>query len=256
VKRRQRGADFLDPNVFIAAVAVFLLAGIIKGAIGLGLPTTSVGLMASLIDARLAVALVVVPMMVTNLWQIIRSGDIVRSIRRYAWFGGMLAASLLLVTVITARISGDTLAIAIGAVITIFSLTGLFLHVPELPERFDRAAQVAGGILSGIFGGLTSIWSPPMITYFLARRLEKDEFVRASGFLLFLGSLPLAFGYWRAGLLTGPTALTSLGMCIPAIAGFAVGEKIRALFSAERFRKAVLVFFLLMGVNLVRRAFW
>lgn len=246
----------MDQTIIIAATAVFLLAGIIKGTIGLGLPTTSVGLMASLIDPRLAIALVVVPMLITNFWQILRSGHIVRTIERYGWFGVTLAVSLLVVAVIAGRVSGDTLAIAIGSVITIFSLSNLFLQVPELPDRLDRIAQVGAGLLSGIFGGLTSIWSPPMIAYFLSRRLDKDEFVRASGLLLFLGSLPLGFGYWRAGLMTGPTALTSLAMCVPAIIGFAVGEKIRANFSSERFRTAVLFFFLLMGINLVRRAFW
>ncbi|HSM42393.1 MAG TPA: sulfite exporter TauE/SafE family protein [Afifellaceae bacterium] len=246
----------MDQTILIAATAVFLLAGIIKGTIGLGLPTTSVGLMASLIDPRLAIALVVVPMTVTNFWQILRSGHVVRTARRYAWFGVTLAASLLIVTIIAGRMSGEALAIAIGFVISIFALSNLFLQVPELPDRLDRVAQVGGGILSGIFGGLTSIWSPPMIAYFLSRRLDKDEFVRASGLLLFLGSLPLGFGYWRAGLMTGPTALTSLAMCVPAIIGFAVGEKIRANFSSERFRPAVLIVFLLMGINLVRRAFW
>jgi uncharacterized membrane protein YfcA len=246
----------LDQSTIIAATAIFLLAGMVKGTVGLGLPMTSVGLMASLVDPRLAIAIVVFPILVTNLWQIARAGETLRCVRRFGWFATALMISLLLVTTIAGQVSANILAVAIGIVIILFSLTSLTLKVPELPDRFDTAGQVAGGVACGIIGGFTAIWSPPMVIYFLSRRLDKDEFVRASGILIFLGGLPLAFGYWRAGLLTGPLALASLAMCIPAIAGFAVGERIRALLSPERFRTVVLVFFLFLGVNLVSRAFW
>lgn len=215
----------------------------------------AVGLLASLVDPRLAISLVVFPIMVTNFWQMVRGGNILRSARRYGLFVIVLMISMGLVTIVAGRVSAKTLTGVIGAVIILFSLTSLFAAVPHLPDRFDKAGQVAAALACGIIGGLTAIWSPPMAIYFLARRLDKDEFVAASGFLIFFSSLPLALGYWKAGLLTGPLALTSAGMCIPAIAGFTVGEQIRARLSGDRFRTLVLVLFLILGINLIRRAF-
>ena len=68
----------LDIDSFVLiAIVVYVLAGMVKGTIGIGLPTTAVSLMAQVTDARSAVTLVVIPMFVTNLWQVIRSGRVV-----------------------------------------------------------------------------------------------------------------------------------------------------------------------------------
>ncbi len=245
----------MEQGALVLATAIFLLSGIIKGTVGLGLPMAAVGLLASLVDARLAISLVVFPIMATNFWQMVRGGNILRSARRYGLFVIVLMISMALVTIVAGRVSAKTLTGVIGAVIILFSLTSLLGSVPYLPDRYDKVGQAIAAVACGVIGGLTAIWSPPMAIYFLARRLDKDEFVAASGFLIFFSSLPLAIGYWKAGLLTGPLALTSIGMCFPAIAGFAVGEQIRARLSGDRFRTLVLVLFLFLGINLVRRAF-
>ena len=53
--------------IFIAAV--FLLAGFVKGVIGLGLPTVSMGLLAAAMPPAHALAIVIVPGILTNIWQ-------------------------------------------------------------------------------------------------------------------------------------------------------------------------------------------
>ena len=52
---------------FIAAT--FLLAGFVKGVIGLGLPTVSVGLLSLVLPPAQAAAILIVPSLVTNIWQ-------------------------------------------------------------------------------------------------------------------------------------------------------------------------------------------
>jgi uncharacterized membrane protein YfcA len=245
----------LDQNALILTIAIFLLSGVIKGTVCLGLPMAAVGLLASLVDPRLAISLVVFPIMVTNFWQMVRGGNILQNARRYGLFAVVVMVSMALVTIVAGRVSAETLTGVIGAVIIMFSLTSLLASVPYLPDRYDKLGQTVAALACGIIGGLTAIWSPPMAIYFLARRLDKDEFVAASGFLIFLSSLPLALGYWKAGLLTGPLALTSIAMCVPAIVGFTVGEQIRSRLSGDRFRTLVLVLFLFLGINLIRRAF-
>ena len=60
------------PDPVIAFIfAVFVLAGFVKGAIGLGLPSVSMGLMAVVMSPGQAAALVVVPSLVTNFWQMV-----------------------------------------------------------------------------------------------------------------------------------------------------------------------------------------
>jgi len=79
--------------------------------------------------------------------------------------------------------------------------------------------------------------------------------VRASGLLLFVGSVPLLLGYWQNGLMTRELGLMSLTMIVPTLLGFSVGEVVRRRVDAARFQKLILFFFLLMGLNLIRRSF-
>lgn len=51
-------------------LATFLLAGLVKGVVGLGLPTISVGLLGLVMPPMQAAALLLVPSMVTNIWQL------------------------------------------------------------------------------------------------------------------------------------------------------------------------------------------
>ena len=58
-----------DIAVLAPVAAVFFLAGAVKGVIGLGLPTVSLALLTLALDLPTAMALLLVPSFVTNLWQ-------------------------------------------------------------------------------------------------------------------------------------------------------------------------------------------
>lgn len=204
----------------------------------------------------MAIALVTIPMIVTNAWQVWRMGDARGALRRYAVFAAALVVVLWFTTSLTASVPERALLGILGTVIVAFSLLGLVANPPPLPDRHDRAAQGVAGTAAGVIGGLTGIWAAPLVVYLLARRVDRDEFVRASGLLIFLGSLPLLAGFWHEGLIDGPMALLSAALVLPTLAGFALGERLRARLDPARFRIAVLVVFLLMGLNLLRRAFF
>ena len=105
-------------------------------------------------------------------------------------------------------------------------------------------------------GGLTAVWAPPLVMYLSARQVHRDEFVRATGLLLFIGSVPLCAGYALTGHLTATLAGQSALMLIPTLAGFTLGERLRRGLSAQRFRMILLMVFLVLGLNLIRRAIW
>ena len=241
-------------DIVLLALLVFLLAGTIKGVVGIGMPTTSIGVMSQFTDPRLAITLAVFPIVVANGWQMYRAGNILGTVRRYWIFGAVLGVVLLATSLLATSISTTILVTLLGIMIVLFSITSLALKPPILPEKYDRIGQVVAGTLAGISGGLTAIWGPPMIIYFLSRRLDKDEFVRASSVLLLAGSIPLLIGYINNGLLDGPTATLSAILVIPTLLGFTLGELVRRRLGSEKFRTLVLILFLLMGLNLLRRA--
>ena len=62
--------------------AVFVLAGTVKGVIGLGLPTVALGLLAASVGLERAMALMLVPSFVTNVWQAVAGRHLRGGLRR------------------------------------------------------------------------------------------------------------------------------------------------------------------------------
>ena len=242
-----------DGGFVLIAVAVYLVAGLVKGTIGLGLPTAAVSLMAMIAPTRTAIALAIVPMVLLNAWQIHRSGRVRDTWRRFRRLALTMSIGIALVSLLAARVPVSVITLALGGAITLFALTGLLGTVPRLPERLDPLAQAVAGASAGALGGLAGIWAPPIVMYLSAIRVDKDTFVRASGLLLALGSVVLAVSYAVNGLLDGRQASLGLVLVVPALIGYSIGERVRARLDGDVFRRTVLLFFLIMGLNFVRR---
>ena len=61
-------------EVVAIVCATFLFAGWVKGVVGLGLPTIALALLAATVGLKEAIALMLIPSMVTNLWQGLAGG--------------------------------------------------------------------------------------------------------------------------------------------------------------------------------------
>jgi len=240
-------------ELLLIGAAVFVIAGTVKGVVGIGLPTAAISMLTLFIDPRMAIALGLGPVLASNAWQIWTMGDLRGSIRRYWVFAVFLGASVFLTVTLSADISERVIFLSIGISIVAFSVIHLNFTMPPMPDRHDRVAQVGFGTLSGILGGLSGVWIAPIIMYLSARNLSKDAFVRASGMLLFVGSVPLVAAYVQQGFLTQEIAGVSLVLVLPTLIGFALGARLRSRMSNEKFRKVLLYVFLILGLNLLRR---
>ena len=243
-------------TVLLIAGAAFLVAGTIKGIAGIGLPTASIALMTLVLDPRVAIALVMFPMLGSNLWQLLRSGHLGRTARRYGLFAVILVLGVGSTAYATRDASDQLLLAALGIVVLIFVLLSWRQLVPRISDRFDNAAQIGFGAFAGVIGGMTAAWAPPMAMYLSAKGVDKDEFVRATGFMITVGSVPLVVAYINLGFMNGTLAGVSAAMLVPTLLGFSIGEAIRARMSPENFRTAILILFAVLGLNLLRRAIW
>ena len=241
-------------QLLMIALVVYFIAGIIKGTLGIGFPTTAVSLLAQFADARTAITIVIMPMLITNVWQVLRSRRFVSVIRRI-W---MLLVLMLLFIAIFSQLASmvrvDILTVVLGGIVAVYALHSLYARSLELNPAHDTPAQVVAGISAGIMGGLVSVWAPPILIYLNARRLPKDQFVATAGVILMLGSCVLLLSYLQSGVLSYGLFLCSLLLVVPSLLGFSVGEIIRHRLSPQRFQRWLLWFFFIMGINLIRRA--
>ena len=238
------------PNLLLLG-GIFFTAGTVKGTLGIGLPTAAITLMTIFLDPKLALGLVVLPIVITNLQQFLFVPGWPQVLRRYWRIALALPIALFITTLFTMRLDSNQIRLIIGLCICTFCITTYTVPNLTIPPRWDGLAQTLAGTLSGVAGGLTSIWAPPLLVYLVSKRLGKDEFITAAGLLLFSGCLPLALGYSLNGLFTVEIGAQSLVMVLPTILGFRVGAHLRKFLSGSRFQNLVLAAFFVAGIRMV-----
>ena len=238
-----------DPVIMMFVMAIFLVAGFIKGFLGIGLPAAAVALLTLLMAPAQAIALMPLPIIATNFVQFVTAKNRLETSRRYWLCALFIIISLFFTSSFLNSYPTALLVVAIGGAMVVFALTSLFGF--SLVIGPSRLWQVVFGIISGVLGGLSSIWSPTVTMFLLARRVEKEDFIAATGFLFLSGSFPLIGGLIIAEVLTLEAALQSLvGLCC-AMIGFRLGAVMRGRVGQALFRRIVLWVFLIMGTRLI-----
>jgi uncharacterized membrane protein YfcA len=243
----------LDTLALISA-AIFV-GGVVKGISGFGLPVVTIAIVINFVPAPVALAIVVIPILVTNLWQAMRAGDLFAPLREYMPMIMTFVVTLVITAHFVVNIDEKALFGVIGVCFTIFTLSNMIRPPakPLTPATRIWAAPLAG-FFGGIIGGLSTIWGPPMMMYLVLLKLPKDTWVRVIGLVWFMGAVPLTLSYFANGILNSETTPLSLYACLPGMLGTLVGENIRKRIDQETFRKIILSALLLIGLNLIRRA--
>lgn len=239
----------LDPVQLVSMLAVFLIAGTIKGFLGIGLPAAAMGLLTFVMAPTEAIPLLWLPILATNFLQFANAPNKRGLIQDYGWFAVAIIVSIFVTSMFIASYPTALLTVVIGIAMVVFSLN-LLIGI-KLAIGPSKGWQVGFGLLSGTLGGLSSIWSPTVAMYLVARNATKEQFIGATGFLFLAGCVPLGLGQVVAGILTLPVLLQSLLGLAVALVGFRVGAGLRESVSQTLFRKAVLIAFLIMGVRLI-----
>ncbi len=246
--------DILDllPLIFLA----YVIGGAVKGALGFGMPLTAMSLLSAFLDVPTAAALNVLPMLCANIFQANRGGLLVATLRRFwpllialaigTWIGATLIVSL----------DPRWLLGVLSAIVVLFCAINHFHPRPRLPDRHEHAVGVATGFIAGIIGALTTVHGPPVIMYAASLRLAKEAFVAALGTFFLMGGIFVLIAFVERGVLNRETAPWSLACVLPVLAGMWLGQRFARSIDQERFRKAVMIVLLLLGLNLVRRAVW
>ena len=230
-------------------VVIFLIAAIVKGFLGIGLPAAAMAFLTLIMPPTEAIPLLWLSILATNSLQFARASDRLAIAREYWLFAAAIMISIFIASMFIAEYPTGLLTGAIGVAMVLFSLN-LLLGI-KLKIGPGRSWHLGFGILAGVLGGISSIWSPIVAMYLVARDASKEKFIGTTGFLFLAGALPLGAGQLVAGILTLPVFIKSvLALCV-VLVGFRMGEKLRDKVSQELFRKAVLIAFFLMGCRLI-----
>lgn len=243
-----------DCTTLIVVSGAFLIAGAVKGVIGLGLPTVSLGLLTAALDLQTAMALLVVPSFVTNLWQSAVGGNAKVIFRRLWPFLVMATVTVWIGVAALARLNPSLLTALLGAQLVAYSSMSLGGIRLTIPIRHEGWAGPLIGSANGVLTGMTGSSVVPGVMFLQAIGLPRDVLVQAMGILFAASTLALAAALQRANFLTVDHGILSGSAVLPALAGMMAGRWIRKGLSEQRFRTVFFVALLALGAYLIANA--
>jgi uncharacterized membrane protein YfcA len=226
---------------------VFLLGGGVKGALGMGLPTVSMGLLAIWMPPVHAAALILLPSFATNVWQLLAGPALARLLRRlWAMMAGICAGTIAGAGLLAGP-NTRTAAVGLGLALVAYAVLGLCKPKMTVPLRSERWLSPVVGVLTGLVTGATGVFVIPAVPYLQSIGLQKDELVQALGLSFTVSTVALAAGLGGHDALNAPALVGSVVAMLPASLGMLAGQAVRKRLSAETFRKAF--FFGLIGLG-------
>lgn len=243
-----------DAVTIVIVIGTFLLAGTVKGVIGLGLPTVSLALLTVAIGLPEAMNLLLVPSLVTNLWQAVVGGH-GRAVLRRIWpFLVMATVTVWLGANALTRVDLSLLSGLLGLLLVVYATVSLVGFRIALTARQEVWVGPLVGSVNGVLTGMTGSFVVPGVMFLQAIGLSRDMLVQAMGMLFTASTMALAFALQRNNLLTAELGALSAAALVPAIVGMVVGQRIRKALSESLFRRVFFVSLLVLGAYIIANA--
>ena len=243
-----------DPVSLILIAVIFLIGGAVKGVIGVGLPSVTLGLLAAMMSLQPAIALTLAPALATNIWQGAFGGH-GRVLFARLW--PFLLAIVLAVgfgTQVLQRVDHSYLKALLGLLLAVYGATGLARPSIHLPQAWEGWSKPCVGLVNGLITGMTGTFVVPATLYLQSLGLPRDQLIQAMGMVFGLSSFALAVAMGSQNLVSGELGALSVAAILPALIGMAIGARIRRRLSEALFRKVFFVSLILLGLFIVGRA--
>jgi|EndMetStandDraft_5_1072996.scaffolds.fasta_scaffold74484_1 uncharacterized membrane protein YfcA len=214
--------------------ACLAVGGILKGATGAGAPILAVPALVTLFDVRFAIAVMVMPNLLTNLWQAwrFRENLPIAAFTAPLVLGGMAGVGA--GTWLLSAVPADRLQILVA--LSVLGYVTLRFARPHWKMEMRRATQLAlpAGLAAGLLQGASGMSAPISLTFLNAMRMERPAFIATvSLFFTTFGAVQLV-ALAAAGLLSWMELLYSVLALVPIWAAMPLG-----VFMAKRMSSAV-----------------
>ena len=248
---------YVEPASIMAGVVCSLIvAGLLKGTIGVGMPVVALPLLSLFIDVKSAAMLLSMPLIFSNLPQALEGGRTGRClVQLMPVFLGMIPGLLLGVRVL---LELDANAAKMIAGLVLIGVGGVTLLAPKLQigPRLVVPSGITFGFFGGILGGIAAMAGPLVFIFMLAKGLRGQAFTKeaslylvvSAGLLAILLTASRAFSWLDVSVSTAATLPVGLGMY--------AGQHVRDRIAPETFKKLVLIAVIAAGAELLRHGFF
>jgi uncharacterized protein len=244
----------IQPFPLVVATVTFLLAGFVKGVIGLGLPAVSIGLLSLVMPPAKAASLLIAPSFVTNVWQCAAGPSFGRLARRlWPMQTGVVLGALAGTGLMTGSHAGQA-AIALGLLLMLYAALGLTSARFSVAPAAEWWLGPLIGVLTGLITAATGVFAIPAVPYLGALNLDKEDMIQALGLSFTVSTIALAAALAAGGAFDFGDLGASTAALAPALLGLAAGGALRGRFSEQTFRRVFFGGLLVLGAHLASRA--
>lgn len=232
-----------------------MLAGsTVKGVAGIGLPLVAVPLLTVLVNLKTAVTMTTVPIIGSNFVQSIQGGRFLHLLKRFWTLLVPLFVAIIVSTRLLVVLPEHVLELIIGVVIISIPL---FLHFsPQIrvTRAHERWANPLIGIASGLLGGISTFYGPPIMLYVFSMRLPKNEFIPTISLMYTVAGVGMLFGIYANAVATLPEIGVAFLMLIPTAIGMWIGRFVRVQLSERRFQQLIVAIYVVTGLTFLADA--
>ena len=230
--------------------ALGLLAGsTVKGVAGIGLPLVAVPLLTVLVNLKTAVTMTTVPIIGSNFVQSLQGGRFPHLVKRFWTLLVPLFVAIIVGTRLLVVLPERILDLIIGVAIISIPLVLHFSPHIRVTREHERWANPLIGIGSGLLGGISTFYGPPIMLYVFGMRLPKDEFIPTISLMYTVAGVAMLFGIYANRVATLPEIGVAFLMLIPTAIGMWIGRFVRVQLSEHRFQQLIVAIYVITGVT-------
>lgn len=239
----------------VVLFVVLFVGGVLKGATGIGVPIVAVPVLAAYLNLHLAVAVIMLPSVVTNGWMLWR----LRAERPPTHFfytipvgtlAGIAAGVKLL-----ASLPDRYLNLGVAGAIVVFLMSRAIRPSWRLGPAAERILSLPAMFFVGLIQGATGISAPVVMMYLSSLGMERAQFVFCVSLLFFVASVAQVPAMAVAGLFGPFELLLGLLALVPSMLGIPVGDRIARRMSVVWFDRVIMMMLVGLAVKLAASGF-
>lgn len=225
----------MSVEIFVVMALALGGGGLVKGATGMGLPLVALPILAAFLGVPHAVALMCIPGLFTNLWQVWRLRADMAAADFLPWMVMGGAVGIAIGTWLITSVPERGLSFALAVIVLAYASVRLFKPEFAISAALGRKLAPGLGVGAGVLQGATGIGSPLSVTFIHAMRLPRRAHVFAVSAMFLAFTLIQIPALAIAGVLTGRIALEGAVAIIPALAAMPAGMWLAERFSQKTF---------------------
>jgi len=237
--------------LFFIYLGIFFLGGLVKGTIGVGLPTVTLTLLSFFFDIKDSISFILIPVILTNLVQML-DGKELKSIFQQTKF--FLFTSVVFVIpgfLVLRAINSNTILLILASLLVLNSCLVLFNKIITIKRHTSFQTQFWIGALTGITTGVTSIYTMPFIFLIQSLKFNKEKLIQLMGLSFFLYSLTQFTLFYSFSMINEKVLLFSSVACVPIIFGVISGKYLRKVLSEQSFKLLFNYMLLISGIVII-----